>query len=187
MGRREIGYSLIEALVCIAVLAVAAGLAAPGLGALAERQALDAAADDLQRAVNFARALAVNSGSLVTLCPSADGRRCGGAWEAGAIIFVDRDGDRVVDTEDGIAWRVTAAERPVTIRFRSFPNRQYLQMTTLGFTRDQNGSFTLCPLSADARLAQQVVLSRGGRARRAQDSDGDGIREDSQGKPLVCP
>src|SRR5690606_32640692 len=34
MGRREIGYSLIEALVCIAVLAVAAGLAAPGLGAL---------------------------------------------------------------------------------------------------------------------------------------------------------
>ena len=187
MDRRGNGYSLIEALVCIAVLAVAAGLAAPGLGFWVERQAVEVAADTLQRAVNFTRALAVSSNALVTLCPSADGERCGGVWEQGAILFIDRDADRRADGENGIAWRLPPVEHQVSIRFRSFPNRQYLQMTSLGFTRGQNGSFTLCPSGGDLRLAQQVVISRSGRTRRALDTDGDGIREDSQGSALTCP
>ena len=60
-------------------------------------------------------------------------------------------------------------------------------MTPMGFTRDQNGNFTWCPGNGDVRLARQLIVNAAGRLREALDSDGDGVREGANGRPIGCP
>lgn len=187
MDGRTRGLTLIELLTCLALLALLASLSAPALREGLRGQESETATLALLRALNLARAGAVTGGATVTLCRSRDGMGCGGRWEEGWIVFSDRNGDRSPEGADGLLLRQEAPHPGLSIRFRSFGNRQYLQFTPEGFTRGQNGNFTICAAGLDPRHARQIIISRSGRARLAADLDGDGIREDSQGRPLTCP
>ena len=72
------------------------------------------------------------------------------------------------------------------LSWRAFGNRQRLQIDRFGGLSGQNGNFTWCPPAHSAEPAHQLVLNGSGRFRFARDSDGDGYREDSQGRPLQC-
>lgn len=180
------GYTLIELLLVLAVVAVLTSMAVPGLGRVVQTNAGTALMNDLARMVSMARALAVHSGSNVTLCPSHDGSSCGGDWAAGMLLFTDANRDRKLDATDELARVAGALTVAGSLQLRSFPNRQYLQFTPQGTTHGQNGSFTWCPANAAPELAQQLIFSQSGRTRFARDNDGDGIREDSNGLPLPC-
>jgi len=73
-----------------------------------------------------------------------------------------------------------------TLQWRAFQSRPYLQIEPSGFMRHQSGNFTWCPASRNARFARQLVVNATGRVRLSQDTDGDGIHEDSAGNPLHC-
>ncbi len=183
---RNAGMTLLELILAIALLSMLAAATAPSLGGIIEHRRGDAITGLLRDAIELARAEAISSGGFATLCRSGDGARCGGRWEDGMIVFVDNDGDRLPDTQAAVA-RVFRFPAPTgTIRWRSFGNRQYLQMTPMGFTRNQNGNFTWCPANGDIRQARQLIINAAGRVREAVDSDGDGVREDSNGNPINC-
>jgi type IV fimbrial biogenesis protein FimT len=111
---------------------------------------------------------------------------CGGNWADGVLVFVDEDNDREVDSgKQALRYFDFEAGRG-RIYWRSFGNRQYLQMTPLGFTKNQNGTFTYCPESGDLSQSWMLILNRPGRARIAVDRDGDGLVEDSRGRPARC-
>ena len=187
MACTERGITLLELLICLALIALLTGFTVPGLAPLVRDQQLAMVGEELLRSVNLARATAINRYSVVTLCPSADGQTCGGSWEQGRILFTDHTADRIINGQDRLvqAWGVLPAS--VTVRFRAFGNRLFLQMVPQGFTHYQNGNFTICPVDGEPQLARQLVISRSGRVRRARDLDGDGLRENSQGKALICP
>lgn len=180
------GLTLLELMLMLFILAILLGVAMPDFRDLVQHKRSDVSIRTLVTAIELARTSAIVNNSLVTLCRSKTGEECGGKWEDGVLLFVDYDGDRKIDGDERIIRYFTFPELEGRLYWRAFQNRQYLQITPQGFTRYQNGNFTFCPQTGDLRHARQIILNRSGRIRHAQDSDGDGIREDSRGKPLRC-
>jgi prepilin-type N-terminal cleavage/methylation domain-containing protein len=178
------GYTLLELLIVLAIVAILAISAMPGWGRTLQARAGEVAIHELARAMNLARSEAVANGSLVTLCRSTNGTTCNGNWEDGMLLFTDANGDRVINGDDRVLRRSGRVDG--SLQLRSYPNRQYVQFTPLGFTNKQNGNFTWCPVGRDVELAQQLVFSQSGRARFARDTNGDGVREGADGAPLTC-
>lgn len=187
MLRKACGLSLIELLVCLAILAIIlVNVVTPGMAQWRLKKDIDGVMQELLFAIGMARSHAIAENVMVTLCRSNDGERCQGKWHEGGIIFTDRNADRILNENDRLLYRMQAIKPAGTLTFNSFQNRQYLQMTSRGFTNYQNGNFTFCPADGNVVLARQIIVSLNGRTRFARDSNGDGIAEDSQGKPLHC-
>lgn len=180
------GLTLFELLFTLLMLSLLLGIALPDFTDLLEKKRSDNNIRTLMTALELARTSAIVNNSLVTLCRSNNGQTCGGQWKDGILVFVDYDGDRKIEQQDRIVRYMTFPGLHGELYWRAFQNRQYLQITAQGFTRYQNGNFTFCPDSGDPRHARQIILNRTGRFRQAGDSDGDGIREDSRGRPLRC-
>jgi type IV fimbrial biogenesis protein FimT len=81
------GFTLLELMVTVSLLAVLLGLAVPAFQSAALSSQLRAAANDLVSSAYLARSEAIKRNTVVTLCVSADGVSCGsGNWEQGWII-----------------------------------------------------------------------------------------------------
>lgn len=187
MQRRTTGLSLIELLVALAIIAILViNLVTPNLATWRQRKEVDGLMQEMISAVDMARAHAITENVMVTLCRSNDGEKCQGKWHEGSILFTDFNADRIINGSDRLLFRLEAMKPAGSLTFNSFKNRQYLQMTSRGFTNYQNGNFTFCPADGNPDRARQIIVSFSGRTRFARDKDGDGIVEDSQGRPLSC-
>ncbi len=184
---RAHGLSVAELLTALTISALLAGAAAPGMAVLVDRSQADAAIAQMRGAVQFARHLAVARRTTATLCPGA-GDACGrrDTWHEGAMIFMDANDNGDRDAGEEIARRLPPLAAGYRVAWRSFRNRKSLSMLATGLTDWQNGSMLLCPPDADAEQARLLVISAHGRTRLARDSDGDGVVERANGKPVVC-
>ena len=180
------GLTLMELLVTLSLVMLLVTLSAPGHSDLMQKQHAKATVMQLRKAVTMAKTQAITNNTFTTLCRSADGIACNGKWEQGVLMFLDTDGDRKLDKEHTKIAYLRFPKFYGQIYWRAFQNRQYLQLIPSGATRYQNGSFTICPQDGDLSAAQQIIVNRVGRVRYAEDRDGDGLREGSNGKPLRC-
>lgn len=180
------GTNLLELLFALAILAILLAVAVPPLQPLIAEKKAELTLRRIAWAINVARSSAIKSGNIVTICPSEQGLQCEKDWRHGSLVFSDRNADRQLNGDDEILLVLRHETQDGSINWRSFQNKQYLQISALGFTRNQNGSFTYCNTDKDAEKARQLVINRLGRTRFATDSNGDGIRENSQGQPLNC-
>ena len=183
---RQSGINLLEMLIVLSITGILASIALPDLGKMLSRYEGEKIMNSLARAIAFARAQAVEQGAMITFCRSSDGLKCKGSWHEGAIIFTDYNADRIINYNDQILLHTPAVKTQGTLKFRAFQNKQYLQLTPLGFTNYQNGNFTWCPEDKDPRQARQLIISYTGRTRLAVDSNNDGIRENASGKNISC-
>lgn len=180
------GFSLLEAVIVLALLAILLNLALPSYRELVADKQANVAINQIERAVALARHTAINEGIMTTLCRSVDGSQCGGEWQQGFIVFTDRNADRKINGNDALVRIFPPLSDGGSLSFRAFQNRQYLQMTAEGMTNYQNGNFTYCPADGDSRLARQLIINRSGRTYTAKDRDQDGVREGANGKPISC-
>lgn len=185
-GEQSTGFTLIELLLVLFIMSILFSLSLPNFRQLYESKKADVVIQKVSQAIQLARVSAIRSGKLVTLCRSDNGSECGGQWQDGIIVFSDRNGDRKINQDDELQRFITFPGIEGSLKWRAFQNRQYLQITNQGFTRYQNGNFTYCPDNGEASLARQLIINRTARIRFATDSDGDGIKEDSQGRPISC-
>lgn len=182
----QAGFTLLELLICLLIITVLCAISIPGLQALAANQRSDNIMRSLVDAIALAKSTAITTGEVVTLCRSANGSECRGRWQEGVLLFTDANADSQINQNDSVKRYFTFPDTDGVLSWRAFQNRQYIQFTSAGHTRNQNGSFTYCSGNKKPELARQLIISRTARTRFAIDSDGDGIREDSEGKPLVC-
>lgn len=185
---RARGFTLVELLVTITLAGLLLSFALPSFqGLVADRRGA-AAINQMVAAVNFARALAINGGRNVTLCPGR-GDECleRNRWHQGALIFVDANGNGRLDGDERVERSLPALAPGERIYWRAFRGRSYLQFRPRGYTRWQNGSFLYCPPDLEPERARMVILNAQGRLRTARDRDGDGVVEDAGGDAVRCP
>lgn len=127
LPRRLRGFSLIELMVTIAVLAVLLALAAPSFAALVRQWRLTSAAETLAGDLRLARSTAIRTSRPVALC-TRNGDQCGtgGNWAtSGWLIFSDLNDDGVLGAgEPLIAQRgpqagIASINRASALRFRN--------------------------------------------------------------------
>lgn len=185
------GFTLPELLIALLLLSLLSALGLGAFDSLIARERTTAGLNRILGAVHEARTLAITRQTRVTLCPgdsAALPATCAGRdqWHRGWMIYVDRNGNGRLDDERELLKRHSGWTHDARVRWRSFRNRSQLHFRANGMTDWQNGSFTWCPVDGDTRFAAQLVLNAGGRSRVARDLDGDGVAEDSQGRPLRC-
>lgn len=187
-GARSAGVTLAEMLTALAAGALLMAVALPGFDSLLDRERAGSAINQMLAAVQFTRAAAVSRRTAAALCPGA-GDRCGrrNSWHDGALIFLDPNGNGRRDSGEEILGRLAPLPAGHRMYWRAFRNRTALVFRPSGLTDWQSGNILYCPPDGDPTLARQVVLNVQGRARRAIDTDGDGIVEDSAGRPVTCP
>lgn len=83
------GFTLVEMMVTVAVLAIVLGMAVPDLTAMVQSYKITTAASSLASGMALARSEAIKRGVNVTMCPSSDGSNCAtsGDWAQGWVMF----------------------------------------------------------------------------------------------------
>lgn len=86
----------------MALVAILAALAAPSMQLMLARKAVAAHSETLASALRLARSEAQKRSQAVSLCPSSDASTCtsGATWNDGWVVFIDRNGDGVKDSND---------------------------------------------------------------------------------------
>ncbi len=181
------GLTLVELVSSLAIMGIVTGMVIPSLARMHARSEATAGINWIITAVNFTRHAAITRRTTATLCPADKASlECGGEWHDGLIVFADQNKNGKLDGRDYLIQRIQPENIEGTFKWRAFRNRQYLQLTSLGYTNYQNGNFVYCPLDQDLTLARQIVINVQGRARVIHRQDENGIRLDRKGKPLRC-
>ena len=98
----ERGFTLVELLVTMTLVAILSAIALPSLSSFVTNSRVSSRANDFVAAINLARSEAVKRSSGVTICPSSNAATCATAadWASGWIVFSDHDIDATADTGD---------------------------------------------------------------------------------------
>ena len=174
------GFTLLEMLAALAIVAVLVLVAAPSWSSWQQRRQLQAEAEAMLGSLAFARAQALMHQQRVTLCPSIKGEVCDaggsvsvalqGAWHVGWIVFVDGNHNGLREADEPLLQQRTASPRGVHILGRSNLS-QSMAYGAHGGSEGVYGQFlagTLDLCAAGQAEGWQVVLSSLGRARLAK-------------------
>lgn len=102
--RPAAGFTLIELMVAVTILAVLAALAAPSFNEAILGNKLASYANSFVASAQLARSEAIKRNATVVMCRSADGASCAGSggWQQGWILWRDADNDDTVDADEVI-------------------------------------------------------------------------------------
>lgn len=156
------GFTAIELLVTIAVLAIVTAFAVPGMTALVVRNRLAAQANELVGALNYARSEAVTRGQPVALCPAqspytacADSTR----WTDGWVVFTDSGTANAIDAPQDVVRVFAALDGGSSLTTTATRVVRYLPD---GFLTNDAGPFSLCTRSCSGQDVREVKLTRQG-------------------------
>lgn len=180
------GFTLAELLLVIAISSIILGLGLPGFQALMQKSRAIATVNWLVGSIAFSRYSAIATNTMVTLCPSENGAACGGEWHTGTIVFTDHNIDRKINGDDRLLARFLPPAQGGIIRWRSFRNRKYLQLTPTGMTNFQNGNIVYCSADRNPLYSRQIIINASGRVRIGHYRDKQGVPVDRNGKPIRC-
>lgn len=170
MRRNADGFTLVELMATLAVLAILLGLAVPAFGTITERSREADALYRLTTSMALARISAVRLGTPVTACPSSDGLTCRGDsdWSHGWIVYADPqrtpnplDAGKVLEASDRLGHGIAALGTAGRPRLRFSPR---------GWSAGYNQTVRLC--SADGRMLARLTVNNAGRTRTEAAADG---------------
>ena len=96
--RVQKGFTLIELMVVVALVAIITTIAIPSWNAMIAKNRVRAAVNDWTQSFYFARSEAVRQNTSVTICASSDGSSCtASGYEAGWIVKVIDPNDPTQD------------------------------------------------------------------------------------------
>ncbi|MGH8161043.1 MAG: GspH/FimT family pseudopilin [Gammaproteobacteria bacterium] len=162
------GFTLIELMATIAILAILSAIAVPAYTHFVSGNRVATEMNAFVGDLQYARSAANKHGQNVTVCASTDGKKCSGAgpWSTGWIVFVDVNGDGVFDTGTDQLLRVHG---PLGSRDEMTGNQNVTHSITFNrfgmFTSlsDGMGTITLQTPNNVLALRRCIVLSSVGK------------------------
>lgn len=200
------GFTLLELLVVLGMMAILVTLAAPSFIGSIKRNGVLSEQRELKLDVAYARSEAVSRGSSVGICASSDGASCNDNdnWSAGWLVFLDNG-----NGDDGVAsdGRLNGGEELLRVyryygqntislqdalsvgaRGISFSPRGYLESVKRdGEDLDpERLSFLVCEPDNEPIYARGVLIDLTGRGLDSFDNNSNGIHEDISGADFIC-
>lgn len=169
------GFTLIEALVVVAIVALMAAVGLPAFRSLMEKNAVANEIQEFVGSANLARSESMKRGHNVVMCQSdtagsSDSPTCNTAteWKGGWMVFSDVNNDGSFSTSDG----------DVLLQVRgNFPSSGGITQSAAanlvfrpnGLMTSGASSVVFAAASGDANLKRRVCLTLGGRTRIIDD------------------
>lgn len=168
MTTKSRGFTLIELMVTISVLAILVTIGMPSLQTFIQNSRLQSQSASLMGDLNYARAEAVRLGSPVAVCASADGATCSGAltWETGWLVFNDINTNNAVDAGE-LLRAAPALGGGNTLRTGA---RVLVRFNAQGYSNGFADTFSACDIRG-LGSARGVILSNQGRVRSGKATD----------------
>jgi type IV fimbrial biogenesis protein FimT len=180
--RRCAGLTLPELLIGLAIAVILLLIAVPSFNNVIRNNRLNSQMGSFVAMLNLTRSEAVTRGKWVRMCASSDGAACTGSpWQAGWIVFVDKNNDGTLDAGEELirvapslldGYSLQGSTNVAgTIAFRSTG------------VANATGSFVLC-LNNQLNLSRAVFVNSAGRIFVSPDSNNNGIPENAAGTDL---
>ena len=198
---RARGFTLLELLVALAILAILLGIGVPSFAAAIKNSCMSSNQNALVSSLYLARSEAIKNADSVTVCPrsGSNSQQCGTSWDNGWLVFVDRtqlsnETTANIDADDEIVNVVDGTCGTSTIHGYGSSNRtaagatprNFLRYNNRGSTNWNNGSFVICDDrgSSDSR-AVNIILT--GDIRRGFPAGSDStVPQDVFGVDVTC-
>lgn len=170
--RRNGGFTIIELMVVVSLLAVLAGLAAPSFTDMLRRFRVDAARETFTASVTLAREESIRLGTPMVI------RRLTGCglvlsgnqdWSCGWRVFADLDGDNTMNGAE-VATQEVTLPAGITVRKGNNTNPQFITINRFGQVTQANQRFEVFPTGMGAIDGQLVCFTAGTRLRTVKNA-----------------
>lgn len=191
----NLGFTLLELLVVIAMVAILTAIAYPSMSDAMARRHLDAGFRDVVSSLKTAKSSAIDDKRFdyVVVCASGSGSACdSNDWGQGWIAFGDANANGDLDADETTFFQqdeLGGGSRLSVLNFNSGDELNRVIINRDGFTADNLYScgnagppayvFRLCPrqTSGNASLSgRAVIYTPSGAVRLSRDTDNDGIQ-----------
>lgn len=174
---RHAGFTLVEAVIGLAVLTLLLTLGVPAFRELIIRNSMAAARNTVVSQLHLARSEALKRRCKTILCPSEDGHSCLSEyeWQSGILVFTDLNGNKKPDEEEPLLRYQQFDD--TDIRIITSTGRRRIAYRPDGMAFGYNATFTFCD-TRQQLPPQGILVSNSGRPRLTD--------KKSDGEPLSC-
>lgn len=181
----NLGFTLLELMFTLFIVAILATLAAPMMDSTLKTQSVRSLQQDFHSALVYARSEAVTRNRVVSICGSSDGASCSATgWPSGWIIFVDSSatgyGDGVYDAGETLlrVYEYEGNAIPSVVDPDAGTGVTAITYSLRGYTYSSTRAFVqVCPSDSDDLFARGLMLEMSGRVIYSRDADADGIHD----------
>lgn len=165
---RHHGFTLIELMVTLAVLAIVLSIGMPDIQQFIRNSRMTTQTNDLVTLLNLARSQAIHEGHRAELCISANQQSCSaGSWSDGWLVWVDRNDNNTLDADE-----VSRVGAPISLHTTTQAlNSADTDFTTIafqptGFAQLGNGiafaAITLQPHQCSSQQGRRITINASG-------------------------
>ncbi|OOR90909.1 hypothetical protein B0181_04045 [Moraxella caviae] len=155
------GFTLLEMVVVLAIVAVLALFAMPAYDGMMQRLESQATKRHIQEAIRLAKIESIAQGKDVIICAMDDAQTCNKTGQKDFVVFVDRNMNNRFDDKDFLISRQPLSLKYGYIDMRSSLGRHHMKfMGDNGKPRGHYGHIKYC--TENQNLAYQVVMNAHG-------------------------
>ncbi|MBU2925368.1 GspH/FimT family pseudopilin [Colwellia sp. 4_MG-2023] len=182
--RHKKGFTLIELMISIAIVAILSTVALPSMGDFLVKMRVDNEISEVQRLLLTARNMAINTGKNTTICPLTSGA-CTNNWGSEISIFTNDDNSLATNNNFAAPDELIKVKSEIKAGDKLQYTENSIIYTPDGRLLTSSTNFKYCPKDK-ADLSRGISVSLSGRSYKSSDTDNDGKDEDSSGNDIVC-